>query len=143
MKVADEAGNSSTRDIALTATAVFGLENLARLQLQVDQEADLMNGLTFAEGLTLQKVEAVMDNVHTEIPDPKVFIPEFPGSVSIILTLARPDGSTIEIKVDNLTVNALAYSKLTVTDLKPVDILPIIGQIEAGDKNVYSHIEHL
>ena len=143
LKVADEAGNSSTGDIALTATAVFGMENLAGLQLQVDQEADLMNGLTIAEGLTLQRVEAVMDNVRTEIPDPQVFVPEFPGTVSIILTLARPDGGTIEIKVDNLTVNALAYNKLTVTDIKPVDILPIIGQIETGDKNVYSYIEHL
>lgn len=127
----------------MTATAVFGLENLASLQLQVDQEANLMNGLTIADELTLQKVEAVMDNVRTEIPDPQVFVPEFPGTVNFILTLTRPDGSTIEVKVDNLTVNALAYSKLTVTDLKPVDILPIIGQIEAGDKNVYSHIEHL
>lgn len=102
-----------------------------------------MNGLTIADELTLQKVEAVMDNVRTEIPDPQVFVPEFPGTVNFILTLTRPDGSTIEVKVDNLTVNALAYNKLTVTDLKPVDILPIIGQIETGDKNVYSYIEHL
>ena len=35
------------------------------------------------------------------------------------------------------------YTKLSVTDLKPVDILPVIGQITHGDKQVYDHIEHL
>ncbi len=32
---------------------------------------------------------------------------------------------------------------MKITDLKPVEILPIIGQIEGGDKNAYSHIEQL
>jgi hypothetical protein len=32
---------------------------------------------------------------------------------------------------------------MEVTNIKPVDILPIIWQIEAGDKNAYDHIEHL
>ena len=141
--VSDEFQNKTIAEITLTAVAITGLENLQNLSLQVDQEVNLLLGLTIADGLTLSKVEVEQDGVRSEIPNPQAYIPEFPGSVNIILTLARPNGSTIEVKVDNLTVNALAYSKLTVTDLKPVDILPIIGQIEIGDKNVYSYIEHL
>lgn len=143
LAVADEFQNKASGEITLTATAITGLENLQNLTLQVDQEVNLLQGLTIAEGLTLSKVEVEQDGVRSEIPNPQAYIPEFPGTINIILTLARTDGSTIEVKVDNLTVNALAYNKMTVTDLKPVDILPIIGQIEAGDKNSYSYIEHL
>ena len=143
LSVADDSKNTATAEITLTAVAISGLENLQNLTLQVDQEVNLLQGLTIADGLTLSKVEVEQDGVRSEIPNPHAYIPEFPGSVNIILTLARLDGSTIEVKVDNLTVKALAYDKLTVTDLKPVDILPIIGQIETGDKNVYSYIEHL
>lgn len=35
------------------------------------------------------------------------------------------------------------YKSIEITNLKPVEILPIIGQIEAGDKKAYDHIEHL
>ena len=35
------------------------------------------------------------------------------------------------------------YKPIEITNIKPVDILPIIGQIEAGDKKAYDHIEHL
>jgi hypothetical protein len=35
------------------------------------------------------------------------------------------------------------YKSIEITHLNPVDILPIIWQVEAGDKNVYEHIEHL
>ena len=141
--VSDEFQNKTIAEITLTAVAITGLENLQNLTFQVDQEVNLLQGLTIADGLTLSKVEVEQDGVRSEIPNPQAYIPEFPGTVNIILTFARPDGSTIEVKVDKLTVNALAYNKMTVTDIKPVDILPIIGQIEIGDKNVYSYIEHL
>ena len=35
------------------------------------------------------------------------------------------------------------YKAIVITNLNPVDILPIIWQVEAGDKKVYEHIEHL
>ena len=38
---------------------------------------------------------------------------------------------------------ALEYKSMEVNNIRPVDILPIIWQIEAGDKKVYEHIEHL
>ena len=35
------------------------------------------------------------------------------------------------------------YNLIEITNIKPQDILPIIWQIEAGDKKAYEHIEHL
>ena len=104
---------------------------------------NLLEGLTFAEGLTLQKVEIEQDGVRSEIPNPRAYIPELPGTVSIILTLARADGNTIEIRVDNLTIKGIEYQSISINSIKPEEILPIIGQVDFGDKQVYDHIEHL
>ena len=141
--VTDEFGNKSIAEIELTAVAVFGLGNLQDKTLQVDQEVNLLQGLSFAEGLSLEKVEIELGGVRSEISDATKYIPEFPGSINIILTLSRTDGSTIEVKVENLTVKGIQYQTLSITDLKPVEILPIIGQIEGGDKKAYDHIDHL
>ena len=143
LSVADEFQNKGTGDINLTAIAVFGLEKLAGLQLQVDQDADLMNGLTIADDLTLQKVEIVQDGARTEVENPNAYTPEYPGSIDIILTLARADGSTIEVKGNDLTVKGLDYHAVSLIDIKPVDVFPQIDQIEAGDPNIYSYVEDL
>ena len=145
LKVTDEAGNTSTAEITLTSVAVYGLENLQGKSLQVDQEVNLLEGLTFAEGLTLQKVEMVQGNVHIEIENPKAFKPEYPGSVDIIFTLTKADGSSIEVGANGLSIRALEYSKISVADMNPEDILLMygIGPIEGGDRNVYNYIDNL
>jgi len=102
--ITDEFENKSEGEITLTAVAVHGLESLENLQLQVDQEVNLLEGLTIAEGLTLQKVKVEQDGEKSELSNPEAYTPEYPGTVSIILTLARADGSTIEVKVDNLSI---------------------------------------
>ena len=145
LKVIDEAGNTSTSEITLTSVAVYGLENLQGKTLQVDQEVNLLEGLTFAEGLTLKNVEIVQGNVHIEIENPKAFIPKYPGSIDIIFTLTKADGSSIEVGANNLTIRALDYTKVSIADMNPYDILPLygIGPIERGDKNVYNYIDNL
>ena len=145
LKVIDEAGNTSTSEITLTSVAVYGLENLQGKTLQIDQEVNLLEGLTFAEGLTLQKVEMVQGNDHIQIENPRAFKPEYTGSIDIIFTLTRSDGSTIEVGVNNLTVKALNYTKVSISDMDPYDILPLygIGPIESGDYNVYNYIDNL
>ena len=143
VKVSDEAGNSSEAEITLTAVAITGLENLNNLSLQVDQEVNILEGLSIAEGLSLEKVEVEQDGQRSEITDATKYIPEVPGAISIIFTLSRTDGSTIEVKVDNLTVKGVQYQSLSITDLTPADIVPIIGEVNYGDRNVYSYIEHL
>ena len=118
--VSDEFQNAATGEIALTAVAVYGLEKLEQLQLQVDQEINLLQGLTFAEGLTLQKVEVEQDGVRTVIDNPKAYTPEYPGSLNFVLTLAKPDGGTIETSVNNLTVKPLKYHVIV---LEAVDVI--------------------
>ena len=145
LSVTDEFQNKATAEITLTAIAVYGLENLQGRTLQIDQEVNLLEGLTFAEGLTLQKVEMVQGNDHIQIENPRAFTPEYTGSIDIIFTLTRSDGSSIEVSVNNLTVKALNYTKVAISDMDPYDILPLYGiePIEKGDKNVYDYIDNL
>ena len=110
--------------------AVFGLENLQNKQLQVDQEVNLLEGITFAGGLTLKKVEIETGGVRTEVSAPEAFTPDYPGTVNIILTISKPDGSTLEARADNLTVKALPYQAVSITNIDPAEIMPIINQVE-------------
>ncbi|MBQ6761479.1 MAG: hypothetical protein IJP49_01885 [Bacteroidales bacterium] len=143
IQVADEFQNKATAEITLTAVAIYGLEILQGKTLQVDQEVNLLEGLTITEGLILKKVEVEENGTRDVVTEPKTYTPEYPGTINIILTLSKRDGSTMEVKAENLVINPLGYDKLAVIDLKPVDILPIIGQVESGDKQVYDHIDHL
>lgn len=59
------------------------------------------------------------------------------GSATITATL---DGYKAECVV---TVKGLEYQAVSITDLKPVEILPVIGQVTNGDRLCYDHIEHL
>ena len=141
--VTDEFGNKSIAEITLLSVAITGLENLQNLSLQVDKEVNLLHGLSIAEGLSLVKVEIEQDGTRSVIPDATKYIPKVPGTINIILTLSRTDGSTIEVKVDNLTIQGIQYQSVSITDIEPVDIFPQIAQIEAGDPNIYSYIEDL
>lgn len=47
------------------------------------------------------------------------------------------------VKAECKVTVSMKYGAVAITDLKPVDILPIVGQIEVGDKKAYDHIEHL
>ena len=126
LTVADDFQNAASTEIKLTAIAVYGLENLANLQLQVDQEVNLMEGLTLAEGLILQKVEVIQDDVRTEVKNLTAYVPDYPGAVVIIFSFTKPDGSTIETSVDNLLVKALDHNTLQIISISPEDILPFV-----------------
>jgi hypothetical protein len=76
---------SSSAEIILTIDAVYGLENVTTMQ--VDVEADLLQGLTFANGAELVKVEMEVDGQCTELTDPQHFTPQYPGTCSLIFTV--------------------------------------------------------
>ena len=143
LSVADEFQNKSTAEFTLTSVAVYGLENLQSKTLQVDQEVDLLDGVTFAEGLTLGKFEVEENGVRTEMANPNAYISQSAGTINIIITLGRSDGSTIEVRVDGLTVKGIDYQAITLRDITPEEIFPQIAQIESGDKNIYSYVEDL
>lgn len=109
----------------------------------MDQEVNLLEGLTITEGLTLTKVEVEENGTRNEVTEPKTYTPEYPGTVNIILTLSKRDGNTIEVRVDGIRVKGITYNSVSISNLKPGDILPIVDQVEEGDKQAYYHIEHL
>ncbi len=143
LSVTNKLWKSSVVEITLTNDAIYWLENLRQVQLKVDNEINLLSWLTFAEWAELVKVEIEMDGKRSTIADPSHYIPEYPWVCNIIFTVKWRNGNTAECRVDNLTINALEYQSMEINDIRPVDILPIIGQVEVWDKRVYEHIEHL
>ncbi len=120
---------------------ITGLSSLDGI-LQVDQETNLLSGLTFATGVDLAKTEIDFEGQRTEIADPKHFTPEYPGTCSLIFTIKK-DGTTSEVKAENLSIKPLEYKAVAMNAIKPVDILPIVWQVELWDGEAYNHIEHL
>lgn len=103
---------------------ITGLSSLDGI-LQVDQETNLLSGLTFATGVDLAKTEIDFEGQRTEIADPKHFTPEYPGTCSLIFTIKK-DGTTSEVKAENLSIKPLEYKAVAMNAIKPVDILPIV-----------------
>ena len=44
---------------------------------------------------------------------------------------------------NNSNINTIGYNAIEITNINPVDILPIIWQVERWDKRCYEHIKHL
>lgn len=61
------------------------------------------------------------------------------GILTVTVTNRQGKSSTAEI----VLISKAPYKRMPITDLKPGDILPIVDQVEAGDKQIYNHIEHL
>lgn len=140
--VTNDQGKSSTAEITLTNDAIYGLENLKNAQMQVDQEINLLNWLTLADGVDLVKTQVEIDAKRSDI-DPSHYTPSYPWKCNIIFTLKWKSWNTAEVKVDNLTINALEYNAMQIDNIKPEDILPFLKEIVRWDKDIYKHIEHL
>ena len=107
--VTDEAGNNAEKNITLTAQWIIGLENLGNLDLQIDKEVSLMDGITAAEGWTISKVEIETNGTRTEIPAPYNYTPVAAGTIRIIITIT--DGTkTAEFNSDELTVKPMSFT---------------------------------
>ena len=125
LTVTNEADKSSSKTIALTDEAILGLNNLGQLPLQVDQEVDLLQGLTLAKGFELVKTEIEFEGQRTKIDDATHFTPQYPGPCTLFFTVKR-NSTEGEVKAENLTIKPLNYRAIEVKNIKPVDILPII-----------------
>ena len=141
LTVTNNQEKSSQAEITLVNEANSGEATID--DMQVGMAIDLLAHITFVNGATLVKTEIEQDSQRTEIYDPHNYIPEFPGMCSFIFTVTGMNWNTAEVKVDNLTIKPLDYKSMAVKNIQPVDILPIIWQVEIWDKNVYKHIEHL
>lgn len=146
LQVSDATWNTSKIEIKLNTTPespISWLEKLKNLSLKVDQEIDLLKWVTLGNWVEISKVEIESDWQKTEISDPHHYTPEYPWTCTIIITIQDKDWSVTTHKVENLTVAPLEYQSISIKNLKPADILPIVGQVEIWDKKCYEHIEHL
>ena len=74
--------------------------------------------------------------------------PSIATVVSGKVTAIKAGNATISATVGSLKAECdvtvyLEYGKVVISDLRPVEILPVVGQVVTGDKQVYDHIEHL
>ena len=134
---------SSTAEITLKNESIYGLENLRNASIQVDKEINLLNWITFADGVELVKTEVETDGKRNTVSDPHHYTPSYPWTMNVIFTIKWKNWNTAEVKVDNLTIKPLDYKAIEVTNIEPKEILPIIWQVEVWDKQCYEHIEHL
>lgn len=144
IKVTDDAGNTRTIDVNLIINnqLISWLENLRNLEMQVDQEVNLLNWITFLNWASLVKVEIEMNWQTTQITDPNHFVPFDWWACAILITVQWKDGKLVTERVDK-EIKRLEYHSMEINNIRPVEILPIIWQVESWDKNVYEHIEHL
>ena len=103
---------------------ITGLESLLGLLLQVDQTSDLLSGITFNNGASLEKAELVLDGVTSEIADPQHFTPEYPGTCTIILTVMDKDGKSTPYQVENLTIKPFEdYTEVIIVEAHMIEQL--------------------
>lgn len=139
--VRDNDGNATSDSINLVNVAVYGLDSLKQAVLRVDEETNLLHGLSFPAEVELIKMEMAEDGRRVEIVEPTRFIPEYPGTCSIILTIQVTSGEVIEVAVDDLTILPLPFNPCKLEILTPAEILPLLGLKCSGDG--YGPIEHL
>ena len=119
------------------------LDNIKYTRMKVGEQTDLLSVVHFAEWVELISVQIEMDGESFEIDNPSAFTPEYPGTCNIIFTIKTNKGKTKDIIAKDQTIAPLTYQALQLGKIKPVEILPIIWQVETWDKNIYKHIEHL
>lgn len=72
-------------------------------------------------------------------------VPASVNTITAITPIVSTSVKTIWLWTAALLLSSFdkEHKSMEVNNIRPVDILPIIWQIEAGDKKVYEHIEHL
>ena len=121
--VTDEAGNRAEKGITLTDQILFGMESLSSLDLQIDKEVNLMDGITTADGWSIAKVEietadgtdgsSGTEGSRTEIPAPYNYTPTETGIIRIIITITGGT-QTAEFSSDEITVKPLEYQAFSI-----------------------------
>ena len=117
--VSDDFQNKATAEITLLTEAIYGLDGLKSLSLQVDKEVNLLQGITYADGVSLDKVEIEAQGNRVVVQDPSHYVPETPGTIGLIITV-KAGSKTLEYRVDNLEVKGLDYNA---PQMKTADII--------------------
>ena len=139
--VSDDFKNEATAEITLLAEAIFGLEGLKSLSIQVDKEVNLLQGITYAEGVGLDKVEIEAQGNRFVVQDPNHYVPETLGIIDLIITVMAGE-RVLEFRVDNLEVKGLDYNA---PKMKTVNVIGekyswYNGLSERNQEFIYPHV---
>ena len=139
--VSDDFKNEATAEIVLTAEAIFGLEGLKNLSLQVDKEVNLLQGITYADGVSLDKVEIEAHGNRVVVQDPAHYVHETPGIIAIIITV-KVGSRVLEFRVDNLEVKGLDYNapKMETVDVIGEQYSWYNNLSEKNQEFIYPHV---
>ena len=145
IKVSDEAWNIKSADIKLNKAVnqdISWLENLKNLNMQVDQEVNLLDWVTFGNGASLEKVEIEIDWQRVEVTDPYHYIPAYPWVCNIIISVKDKNGKSTEYKVDNLTIKALEYQEASIDNANMIqEKYPWYNNLQQSTKDfIYPHL---
>lgn len=145
----DEKWKSTSVEFSIESKGI-DLTNFNNINMQVGQETDLLKWISIPSGIQISKVEVETNWQRQEIKGNNghyLYTPTQPWTCYIYVTQKWEFWNTYVEKSKNpLTIKDIEhpeYQAITINNIKPVDILPIIGQIENWDKKAYEHIEHL
>ena len=143
----DEKWKSTSVEFSIESKGI-DLTNLNSLSMQVGQETDLLKWISIPSGIQVSKVEVETNWQRQEIKGNNghyLYTPTQPWTCYIYVTQKWEFWNTYVEKSKNpLTIKDIEhpeYQSINITNIKPVDILPIIWQVESWDG--YSPIEHL
>lgn len=120
ISLSDDFQNKATAEITLLADAIYGLEGLQDLSLQVDKEVNLLQGITYADGVSLDKVEIEASGNRIVVTDPVHYVPDQTGTVAIIITVKAGERS-LEFMVEGLVVKGLDFHAPKMTTANLID----------------------
>lgn len=109
-----------SKSINIKDEALYGVEKLKQAAMKVDNEINLLEWITFADGVELVKVEVEIDGQRMSIPEPYHFSPEYPWVCNVIFTVKWKSGNSAEINVDNLTIKPLDYNAPSLESANPI-----------------------
>lgn len=120
ISLSDDFQNKATAEITLLADAIYGLEGRQNLSLQVDKEVNLLQGITYADGVSLEKVEIEASGNRFVVTDPVHYFPDQTGTVAIIITV-KAGKRSLEFRVEGLVVKGLDYNAPKMTTANLID----------------------
>lgn len=134
---ASAGGKSASCDIEVLRP-VSGISlNKTTLEIPLEKTETLTANIIPADATPRGEITWSSSNTDVATVDAGTVTALSMGSTTITASL---EGFKAECAV---TVKGMEYGKIAITGLRPVEILPVLGQITAGDPDVYNYIDNL
>ena len=137
-KITASAGGKSASCTIEVLRPISGINlNKSTLELPLEKSETLIATVIPSDATLREEITWTSSNTQVAKVDGGKVTAVGMGTATITASI---EGFTAEC---NVTVKGMEYGKIAITDIRPVDILPIIGQVTNGDTQGYDHIEHL